>query len=346
MSVVPDRIGAMNVSPPPIRVASWNCAGGFRNKVDRVLDLDADVYVIQEAEPVDGYLDRLPGGASHYFERRPEYPKGLLVFTRPGWTVVGRNQVASTYAHVAPLIVVRPDGGTLDLRAVWTLDAKPREAAYVGQAHLALDDIPHAVNGRSDRVAIGDYNSNSIWDAERRRHHTTLVERMEALGMPSAYHGFTGEAQGSEAQPTFFLQRNASKPFHIDHCFTDMEVADVQVGTFADWSGLKADGGVSDHCPLVVSLRPSQWSEVAPVGVPASLISQLVSSTAWTEAYWGETVGERFQHHSRYLAFIAGGIVGQSPDDAAKFVSNIGQNMGGGLPFEVFDELRRLVEAL
>lgn len=332
----------MNDSGPLIRVASWNCAGGFRNKVDRVLALDADIYVIQEAEPVDAYARSLPEGPSVYYERRPEFPKGLLVFTRPGWIVTGRAGQDRGYGHVAPLVVVAPDGRTIDLRAVWTLDALPHEAAYVGQAHLALDDIPHTPNGWSDRVAIGDYNSNAIWDSERRRHHTALVERMTALGMNSAYHALTGEVQGSETQPTFFLHRNASKTFHIDHCFTDLEVADVLVGSFADWSGLKVDGGVSDHCPLLVSLRPRHRFEAAADGVPASLISQLVSSTAWTEAYWGETARERFQQDSTYLGFIADGVVGRTSDEARRFV----ENMGGGLPFEVFDELRRLVESL
>lgn len=37
-----------------IRIASWNCSGAFREKVGRALALNADVYVIQEAEPPTG----------------------------------------------------------------------------------------------------------------------------------------------------------------------------------------------------------------------------------------------------------------------------------------------------
>lgn len=237
-----------------LKVASWNCAGAFREKVHRALELDADMYVIQEAEPPDRYVSLLPSGTSTFYEVRPEYPKGVLVFTRPGYTVSGSGSDAeSSYAHVIPLTVTTPDTRSVDLWAVWTLDASPREAAYVGQAHLALDHLEAGI--RPGTVMIGDFNSNAIWDRERRRNHSVLVERLAEHGLTSAYHRWTGERQGEESTPTFFLQRNAAKPYHLDHCFTDLAVIDLRVGTFADWSGLKASGGVSDHVPLVVTVR-------------------------------------------------------------------------------------------
>lgn len=241
--------------PQLLRIASWNCAGAFRRKVDRALALNADLYVIQEAEPLDRYENLLPRGTSTFYARRDPWDKGVLVVAARGWALSAQSSPDSDYAYVEPLEATNSAGTSLDLRAVWTLDARPREAAYVGQAHLALDALPQtASDRRGRRIAIGDYNSNAIFDHERVRNHTTLVERMAELGMISAYHSFFAEKQGEETRPTFFLQRNRSKAFHIDHCFTDLPVLGVEVGTYEEWSGLAVDGGVSDHCPLVVTL--------------------------------------------------------------------------------------------
>lgn len=242
------------MEPSTLKIASWNCAGAFREKVQRALALDADVYVIQEAEPLDRYAALLPTGSATHYVVRPEYPKGVLVFTRPGYALTVRTSAGpQTHSHIVPLTVTVPAAAPVTLWAVWTLDASPREAAYVGQAHLALDDLADELGPRT--VMIGDYNSNAIWDHERSRNHTTLVDRLAAHGLSSAYHHWTGDTQGEETRPTFFLQRNESKPYHLDHCFTDLPVVDVQIGTFAEWSGLKAAGGISDHVPLVVSVE-------------------------------------------------------------------------------------------
>jgi len=235
-------------------MASWNCAGAFREKVHRVLELDADVYVVQEAEPLERYAALLPADSSTHYVIRPGDPKGVLVFTRPGYALsAAADDRAPWYAHVVPLTITTPADGSVDLWAVWTLDASPTEAAYVGQAHLALDHLEVGI--RPGTVMIGDFNSNAIWDHERRRNHGVLVERLAEHGLRSAYHHWTGEAQGKESTPTFFLQRNAAKPYHLDHCFTDLDVVDLRVGTFDDWSGLKAAGGVSDHVPIVITVR-------------------------------------------------------------------------------------------
>ena len=38
-----------------MKIVSWNCRGGFRNKIERIISLNADIYVIQESENPDNY---------------------------------------------------------------------------------------------------------------------------------------------------------------------------------------------------------------------------------------------------------------------------------------------------
>lgn len=170
--------------------------------------LDADVQVVEEAEHPDAYRDLLPDDCSLLWQGTDAGAKGVLVVARSGWSLKPVAVDADTaFQHVLPLDVTAPDGQVFGLWAVWTLHATPREAAYVGQLHRALDAWEGSLTERS--IVIGDFNSGVAWDHERRRNHTALVDRLGQRGLFSAYHQHFGEAQGSETRPTFFLQRNA-----------------------------------------------------------------------------------------------------------------------------------------
>jgi endonuclease/exonuclease/phosphatase family metal-dependent hydrolase len=80
-----------------------------------------------------------------------------------------------------------------------------------------------------------------------------LIRRLrEEFGLVSAYHSHLGAEQGVEAHPTFFMNRQQHRPFHLDYCFVPEgwvgRIGDVQVGNFDQWQD-------SDHRPLVVDLK-------------------------------------------------------------------------------------------
>lgn len=79
-----------------------------------------------------------------------------------------------------------------------------------------------------------------------------MVRFLGERGLVSAYHSHYCEAQGAETQPTFYLQRNQSKPYHIDYCFLPQawtsRLQFVTVGRYAEWCH------ISDYCPLVVEI--------------------------------------------------------------------------------------------
>jgi len=111
-------------------------------------------------------------------------------------------------------------------------------------------------------VLLGDFNSNTIWDAEHPsdRSHSALVRYLRGMGLVSAYHSRYAEEQGRETRPTFFLYRHQQRPYHIDYCFLPAtwlgRMRDVTVGGHGVWASK------SDHMPLTV--------DVGPVGEAAS----------------------------------------------------------------------------
>ena len=71
--------------------------------------------------------------------------------------------------------------------------------------------------------------------------------------MVSLYHAVTGEEQGEETSPTFFLQRRLQKPYHIDYAFSSKDIFDcksntVSIGGHTEWLEF------SDHVPLTFTI--------------------------------------------------------------------------------------------
>ncbi|MGG0728011.1 hypothetical protein ABE072_22345 [Bacillus paramycoides] len=77
-----------------------------------------------------------------------------------------------------------------------------------------------------------------------------VVERLESVGIRSAYHRYFKEKHGQETKPTYFFRKDKSSPFHIDFLFASEIILDqlnlVEVGSFEKW--IKS----SDHMPIYI----------------------------------------------------------------------------------------------
>lgn len=108
-------------------------------------------------------------------------------------------------------------------------------------------------------MVIGDLNSNVQWDKRGRFwNHSDVVRELSEIGLRSAYHEQRRIDQGSEPDPTFFLQRNLQKYYHIDYAFvgSGWNLEDVNVGHHLDWLS------ISDHMPMRLKLsKRSKISE-------------------------------------------------------------------------------------
>lgn len=229
-----------------LRIVTWNCAGALRKKWQHLQTLDADVYIIQECEDPSRSTDApYQIWASNHLWTGENKNKGVGVFARSEMAV---ERVDLNLDSLKLFLPCRINGAPL--LATWTQHANSPTFEYIGQlwkflqAHRSFLDNPRA-------MVIGDLNSNSQWDKwDRWWNHSDVVRTLEELGLRSAYHESRNLPQGNEPDPTFFLQRNESKAYHIDYVFMGREwtVGGVEVGHRDQWLPY------SDHMPLVCDL--------------------------------------------------------------------------------------------
>jgi len=105
-----------------------------------------------------------------------------------------------------------------------------------------------------------DFNSNQIWDTKRKvGNHTDVVNKLLEYDIHSLYHLQNTIQHGQEIDPTFFLYRNITKPYHLDYCFCSSSFLkkgyNFKIGDVDNWIAL------SDHLPIFVSLDSRSLNE-------------------------------------------------------------------------------------
>jgi endonuclease/exonuclease/phosphatase family metal-dependent hydrolase len=137
-----------------------------------------------------------------------------------------------------------------NLLAIWAKqDAST--GTYVESLKRALKLFEAMFSAAAPTVVVGDLNSNSTF-SRAGGGHDQFVKELDDLGLVSAYHRFTGEAQGQETQSTFRHMGSNRGRYHIDHCFIPKEWVQgikVEVECPDGWRRL------SDHSPLIVDVK-------------------------------------------------------------------------------------------
>jgi exonuclease III len=236
-----------------MRIFTWNCAGVFRKKTGQLASYNPDLAVIQECEPPEKLIfpqDFRPDSKAWFGD--PGAAKGVGVFGFSGLRVEVADDVYDpTIRYCVPLRVT--GAWNFHLIAIWAMPhANPRGWSYVGQICRALESYRDFIHDQ-DTLLAGDFNSNQIFDRPKRAcNHSTVVERLAQDGIVSLYHEYFHESHGKETQPTFYLTKMVSRPFHLDYFFAptswSQRVTHLEVGNFTDWRPW------SDHCPLFVEL--------------------------------------------------------------------------------------------
>ena len=248
-----------------MRVVSWNCNGALRNKLEAIDSLEADVLIIQECEDPTHSSPAFREWAGRYLWVGDSKHKGIGIFPRHGHTLrrmdwcssfrmpgLEGNSAALSW-KTQDLKLFQPfklDDGPVFV-AAWTKGNPQQAFRYIGQLWKYIQIHRQDIR-QHQAFIIGDLNSNVTWDRpDQWWNHSDVVSELEAIGLTSLYHHQSGEAQGAESRPTFFLQRNQRKPYHIDYIFgprAQLETYFLEIGSPTDY-WLK----FSDHLPLILS---------------------------------------------------------------------------------------------
>jgi exonuclease III len=176
--------------------------------------------------------------------------KGLGIFSYSDYRFELLSVFNPEFRYILPFRVTG-NGQSFTLVAIWAMDNKENyEARYIGQIWLAINYYTNLLDNST--ILIGDFNSNKIWDyKDRVGNHSDVVRKLAEKNIHSIYHRYFNSEQGKEKHPTFFLQVNQNKTYHIDYCFASADLVEsvnsVEIGAYEDWIT------ESDHSPLVIN---------------------------------------------------------------------------------------------
>lgn len=232
-----------------MKIISWNCNGGFRKKYKELLSAysDADLYMIQECEDPDFYNSREYKALflNGFYVGTPDYSmKGIGVLAPKGKRLRRIKCKYGNPLHMRGYAFFEADN-IYKMLAVWP------HGNYVEE----LIDFFHLNESlfTNDLLIMGDTNSCSVFNNHhpKNKNHNVLVELLNNKGLVDAYNYCTGEAEGEETIPTFYLQRKKEKPYHIDRCFVAPErIISFKVAENKDyWLSL------SDHIPIEIMIN-------------------------------------------------------------------------------------------
>lgn len=243
-----------------MKIATWNCNGALRNKFDALMELNADLYIIQECEnPAESKEKQYRNWANNHLWIGDTKNKGIGIFASKNihlkflnWPETYKNH---SVKHFLPCSV----NDEFNILGVWTHYNNSPTFGYIGQFWRYLQVNKDRLN---NTVIAGDFNSNVKWDKLNRWwNHSDVVKELNEIGIESLYHKYTREKQGEETMPTLFLHRKIERPYHIDYLFAPKQflncLTNVEVGLREKWLQ------ISDHLPLICEFNTSQLNSQA-----------------------------------------------------------------------------------
>lgn len=221
----------------------------FRKKWNIILELNPDIIVIQECEHVSKYKeDQLIPNINEFIWIGENKNKGIGIISFNDYHINLSENYSNEYKYIIPIKVSGKK--EFNLFGIWAMPDKSNRAnSYIGQIWNSIEYYNNDLNEPS--LLIGDWNSNQIWDKERKNgNHTQTVQKLSKQNIISFYHSINNVNHGEETEPTFYLTKNIEKPYHLDYCFASKklitEKTTIKIGQFKDWIKL------SDHMPIII----------------------------------------------------------------------------------------------
>lgn len=236
-----------------MRIVSWNCAGAYRDKIHKIIELKPDIAVIQECESLDELKehckDNIPQKNFWFSER--DYNKGVGIFFYDDFEILS-IEYYSSIEFIVPLRI--KNEFDFYLFAIWAMQGRGEGATYTGQVERAVNKYYKNILENHASILIGDYNSPHIeLPVDKPRIEYSLVDSFRNLGILSAYHEHFKVEYGKHNHNTFYQHRKNDLKHMLDYCFVSKsfikKITNVEIGEYDDWMEF------SDHCPLIIDFE-------------------------------------------------------------------------------------------
>ncbi len=231
-----------------MKIISWNVNGKFSEKFPAILEEDADIYVIQECEnPLILDSEEYADFASNYFWVGENQYYGLGIFAKDNVKLELMDLDAKGLRYFIPVNV----NDDFNLLGIWTNpDMDGTKTIYYPKEITKYYD-EHKDSGffNEDMIICGDFNCDVRLKGTHAKNVYEVIEKLSECGLVDIYHRLTGEKEGEETKPTFYMYRHLDKPYHLDHIFSSSDkVKDLEIGDADNWLQL------SDHVPLIFKI--------------------------------------------------------------------------------------------
>lgn len=231
-----------------MKIISWNANGKFSEKFPAILEEDADIYVIQECEnPLIIDSEEYADFASNYFWVGENQYYGLGIFAKDNVKLKLMDFDAKGLRYFIPVNV----NDDFNLLGVWTNPDMDGTKTIYYPKEITKYYEEHNDSGffNEDMIICGDFNCDVRLKGSHAKNVYEVIEKLSECGLVDIYHYLTGEKEGEETKPTFYMYRHLDKPYHLDHIFSSSDkVKDLEIGAADKWLQL------SDHTPLIFEI--------------------------------------------------------------------------------------------
>ena len=222
-------------------ITTWNCNLNLQKKYEHIESLNSDITIIQECEKLK--KDYFPG--AQYFWTGMDEKKGLgVIIKNDSAKISSLNN--KNLIHFLPICI-----DDVNILGVWAFNHRAKKYGdhADGKTLEAIKYYYDWLQETPKSIVAGDFNNSIIWDKPSNKDFYNINEKLESIGLSSAYHKLTSDDYGEEKKGTFYHTKNIQKKYHIDYIYTcGMDLRSVNVGKFEDWIQY------SDHCPITVEV--------------------------------------------------------------------------------------------
>lgn len=231
-----------------MKIVSYNISNSKQWKIDKLLEMGADVLVVPEITCPEQTV--LPEGYGIFWEgitwqyRGIDKWKGLGIIWKnnQGYVPDWYNPALS---YGIPLVM-----GDVIILAFWPTKRKEKNdgKSYPQIAQEIIEEyLPHFKEKKV--LIIGDFNCYVNQNDSSKEYGDILRinEILNQHGLFSAYHLQTGEAFGKESIPTYYHMYKENWPFFLDYTYTNMDINSFRLLTW--------EPKMSDHVGQEIILR-------------------------------------------------------------------------------------------